>query len=242
MSRDKDVAVFIPADNLAAGVIGHFMTNTKILIIGLFLTLFCNCSEKENHFLKSGLYDYGRLNIAYDNKTNRLSGYYRSQEKEWDCDFFIEGKLEKDTFRIVIKDKRNVLPIEPIKGKLYCKEDSILEMKIEQSISADCWRVLKGAEHEGVNFYLSKETNWTKVLVVNKKTYFHSEPNDNARKNSYLIEGDIFCVKSENENWLYGEYHAKNGITEGWIRRTDVFPLLDENELTKLLTTRKNAL
>jgi hypothetical protein len=65
------------------------------------------------------------------------------------------------------------------------------------------------------------------AVVVAKKTYFYSMPDDGAKKSSYLIEGDIINVQKIQRNFIYvtftNEYSGKT--TSGWLKADDLEPI-----------------
>lgn len=70
--------------------------------------------------------------------------------------------------------------------------------------------------------------NYTDAVVVVKKTFFYSMPDDSTiKKNVYLIEGDRITVEKSQRNFVYvtftNEYNGKT--TTGWLKSDDLEPI-----------------
>lgn len=69
---------------------------------------------------------------------------------------------------------------------------------------------------ELTNEQINYDTKYYKV--INNKAYFHSRPNINDRKNSYLIYGEKIFAIAESKYFVYVEFKNSSGVeTIGWI-------------------------
>jgi hypothetical protein len=69
---------------------------------------------------------------------------------------------------------------------------------------------------------------YTEAVVVVKRTYFHSKPDDSTiKKNVFIIEGDRIMVEKSQRNFVFVTYtNESNGkVTSGWIKSDDLEPI-----------------
>ena len=66
-----------------------------------------------------------------------------------------------------------------------------------------------------------------KVLIP--KAYFHTTPDDNSKRTSYLIKSnDTITALKESNDFIYAEfYNSRKQLSKGWLKKGDLF-FLDE--------------
>jgi len=161
-----------------------------------------------------GTYDEA-LVIAYDNKTDKISGYYenfsgwneRSGMPRFMCTFYLQGKPEADRpINIKTWYPGNPDPEAVISGTLKISADNknlIIKLNKEHG---GCWNVQHFTDSP-VSFSLAKKKNWIGIRVArSKKTYFYRQPDAQTRRRAYVINGDVLKVIKNNTDWLYIEY------------------------------------
>jgi hypothetical protein len=69
--------------------------------------------------------------------------------------------------------------------------------------------------------------DYTDAVVVVKKTYFYSMPDEGTKKSSFLIEGDRITVEKSQRNYVYVTYtNSYSGkTTTGWLKSDDLEPI-----------------
>ena len=62
-----------------------------------------------------------------------------------------------------------------------------------------------------------------------EKAYFHNEPNQNTRRNAYMVPSpDIINALDEENDFIYTEFtNSKGQTSKGWLRKQDVVSLDD---------------
>lgn len=59
---------------------------------------------------------------------------------------------------------------------------------------------------------------------VDKKTYFHSEPNKESVQKTYLVENDLVNILKEENGFAYVEYvNMEGNTTKGWLKLSDLY-------------------
>ena len=62
------------------------------------------------------------------------------------------------------------------------------------------------------------------TYIVERKTFFHTEPDEATITKQYLIEDDYVFVSDENNNFGYVEFkNSKEQTTKGWIKMVDLY-------------------
>jgi len=65
--------------------------------------------------------------------------------------------------------------------------------------------------------------NNQEYIVMQPKAYFHQKPNQNSRKETYLLYGAKILVLNETRYFVYTIFTNTDGITsKGWILKTDI--------------------
>jgi hypothetical protein len=82
--------------------------------------------------------------------------------------------------------------------------------------------VLRLAQHA------SRFSLFSEAVVVSSKCFFHSRPEENSVKKSYLVEGDRVMVSKIQRHYVfvdfYSEYSGKT--TSGWLNTQDLEPVI----------------
>lgn len=179
----------------------------------------------------SGVYDEGLI-IAYDNKTNKISGYYENHTG-WDnhrstsrfsCIFYLQGKSGADKF-IKIKTWYPDNPESVIFGVLKISDEkNKLSIKLNKE-HGGCWNVQHFTDST-VNFDLTDRKNWLEIRIIRaERSYFYRKPDIKTRSTAYVINGDVIKVIKNKPEWTYVEYQNYNTgkITQGWIKTDSLF-------------------
>jgi len=59
---------------------------------------------------------------------------------------------------------------------------------------------------------------------VDKKTYFHSEPNEESVQKAYLVERDLVNILKKENGFAYVEYvNIEGATTKGWLKLSDLY-------------------
>jgi hypothetical protein len=68
---------------------------------------------------------------------------------------------------------------------------------------------------------------YTEAVVVVRKTYFYSSPEEGSQKKSFLIEGDRIMVEKSQRNFVRVTFtnEANGKVTSGWIKSDDLEPI-----------------
>lgn len=197
----------------------------KTIIYFLSILLFAKHASAQK--LISGEYESG-LKLAYDPKTNQVSGYYESysgsdeenNSPRFSCIFFIEGKLNGKLIKIKSyypTDKTEDL----IEGTLELLTNKSLKIKLTQE-HGGCWNVQHFAD-EAPQFELIKKTKWIMIsYIISDKSYFYQEKSLDKKLKSYLVKGDFVCVEKIENDWAYCTYFGKKTISD-WIRVTELY-------------------
>lgn len=176
--------------------------------------------------ISSGAYDIG-LKLAYDNKTNKLSGYFENytgwdeetKSARFSCVFYIEGISEGTKFKIKTyfpADKAEDL----IEGIIEIVNNKIVKIKLPEE-HGGCWNVQHFAD-EAAKFDIEKSTNWIQIRYTETdKTYFYGSKSINKKSKAYLVKGDFVCIDRIDGDWAYCTYFGKTQ-TSGWIQLKDL--------------------
>lgn len=189
----------------------------------LIVLLSFKSSIQDRTDIKSGVYGYGKLRVAINEDGSRITGFYKNiieRSGTWDCRFYFRGVLKNDTFNISIGEI-NGSEFDPrVDGQIYRKGDNIM-FTMDEAYDADCWRVLQAVEYAGREFMLDEEKKWTSIEIINEKSYFHSEPKNNSKLNSYVIKNDLIYILKGTNEWLLSEFYGSS-TTKGWIKRNNI--------------------
>jgi len=159
----------------------------KIVITILTILFFSNCSHEQK--IKTGEYDSG-LKLAYDNKTNVLTGYFESytgldeatNNPKFSCIFYITGSIEGNIFKIKTYYPSDKLD-NAIFGTLELTDNKTIKIKLPEE-HGGCWNVQHFAD-EPVEFTLVKDLVWVQIrYVTTPKTYFYSDKSLDKKQKS----------------------------------------------------------
>jgi hypothetical protein len=178
--------------------------------------------------LASGIYE--ELKLAYDPINNQVTGFYENAtgydngtgKPKFSCAFYFEGKLSKNKVMIATYSPFDTAVItgELIPGK-NC---------VEIFLSAEhggCWNVQPFAD-EAVKFSIDEKHPWIQIrYAVRPKIFFHRNKTENSRLNSYIVQGDIVCIKKLDGDWAYCDYIGRK-VTSGWVMIADLNKLRSE--------------
>ena len=174
----------------------------------------------------SGEYDPA-LKLAYDDKTNRLTGYFKmtsgsdfkTSPPAFSCIFYIDGTIEGDKFDVATYSPE-FKSTEVIEGSMEIINDTTVQIQLP-SEHGGCWNLQHFTE-KPVLFELEKQIPWIQIRYVTaEKAYFHSEKSDDKRLKSYIVKNDIVCVDRQDGDWVYCTYYGKKA-TLGWIKISDL--------------------
>lgn len=169
----------------------------------------------------TGEYSFG-LKIAFDNKTNKLTGYFENytgwdeetNNPKFSCIFYIEGLVNEDKFKINTyypTDKSDDL----IEGTIEIVDNKTIKIKLSEE-HGGCWNVEHFAD-EPAKFELEKQSNWIQIKYIEtEKAYFYKDKKNDTKQKAYLVKGDFVCVEKVEGEWVYCTYFGKN-TTKGWL-------------------------
>jgi hypothetical protein len=209
--------------------IGMFNNSLSVLrrISIILLLLPASLAYAEEQPVISGSYD-GML-VAYDKTSNRITGYFNeytgSEASRFSCIFYFSGKLNGGKADIVSYFPEN--PSEDvIKGTLAFQGKGTLEVRLQEE-HGGCWNVRHFADPQPATFNLQdSHPTWVAIEIIkSKKAYFYAEPNEGARKRSYVVQGNAVAVIHRSADWLSVEYTDGNQMTTGYIKKSDVYDL-----------------
>lgn len=65
--------------------------------------------------------------------------------------------------------------------------------------------------------------NNQEYIIIQPKAYFHRKPNENSRKDTYLLYGAKILVSDETRYFAYTTFTNTDGImSKGWVLKTDI--------------------
>lgn len=68
-----------------------------------------------------------------------------------------------------------------------------------------------------------REQSYQQYIVIQPKAYFHQVPNQNTKKDTYLLYGAKIFVSNETQYFVYTTFTNTDGVTsKGWILKTDI--------------------
>ena len=173
----------------------------------------------------SGEYDIG-LVLAYDNKTNKITGYYEnytgydeeSRSPKFSCIFYIIGTVSGNQFSVDTYYPNG--SSDSIKGKIHIINQKNLSIKLPDE-HGGCWNVQHFAD-EQVQYTLQKRIDWIQIrFVTNNKTYFHFDKDINKKQKSYLVKNDFVGIEKIEDEWAYCTFYGLK-TKKGWIRIEDL--------------------
>ncbi|MES2575346.1 MAG: hypothetical protein V4572_10415 [Bacteroidota bacterium] len=177
--------------------------------------------------IATGEYDSG-LKLAYDNKTNKLTGYFesysgwdeRTKAPQFSCIFYIEGIIKNGKAKIKTYYPLDELD-ETIIGTIEIINNKTVKIKLPED-HGGCWNVQHFADYEPAQFDLEKNIPWIQIrYIVSKKAYFYSEKSTTKKQKAYLIRRDFICIEKIEGDWAYCVYHG-NKTTKGWMKLADL--------------------
>lgn len=170
---------------------------------------------------------FAEMNIAYDEKTNNITGYYENDVGYNDelkmprffCDFYFMGKLEGSHARLYTSyDSRR-------RGDVMGELEVIAPNKVSFIMKNDessCWESFILME-KASTFNLDEATSWVEIrYAVKDRVYFHSEPGNGARMKQYIVTGDIVYIDKIDNDWALCSYIGQKKVTRGWIKLGDL--------------------
>lgn len=174
----------------------------------------------------SGEYD-SDLRIAYNPESKTITGYYEGYSgydentgnPRFSCIFYIIGKYLNnesiiETYFPKNKEKDKII------GKLKIKDSSIISISLPEE-HGGCWNVNHFADGF-VDFNLHTKEDWIEIRYIEtEKSNFYSENNENSKRKSYLIKGDIVFIDKIDGEWIHCYYYGKS-ITTGWIKKETI--------------------
>lgn len=176
--------------------------------------------------LISGVYDSG-LKLAYDCKTNILTGYFESyagwdeetNNSRFSCLFYIEG-IANDSLLKIATYYPEWKTKDIIEGTLEIINNRTVKIKLPNE-HGGCWNV----EHftdEPAKFELEKSIAWTQIRYVDtEKTYFYSENSIKKKQKAYLVKNDLVYIDKIEGDWAYCTFYGKKK-TIGWLKTIDL--------------------
>ena len=175
--------------------------------------------------LQPGSYDDGLLSIAVNDDV--VTGFYENhtgwdeklQAPRFSCLFLFVGRLEGSEVEVATSDTR---------GTIELLEEDEIKISLEEE-PGGCWNVEPGFDEEGVIFELTERREWKFIrMVSSERAYFHDNPDEKERGESYIIQGDVLRVFELEGDWVRGEYHGSQGITTGWIKESDLYEINED--------------
>jgi hypothetical protein len=66
--------------------------------------------------------------------------------------------------------------------------------------------------------------DYTEVVIVTQRTYFHSNPSDEATTKKFLVNGDRTVILKTRNGYGYAEFYnpAADKVTAGWLDLHDL--------------------
>ncbi|MFN0047661.1 MAG: hypothetical protein ACKVOU_00910, partial [Cytophagales bacterium] len=174
------------------------MKSIKILpAISLILIFSCQLFAQK---ITPGEYEFG-LKLAYDSKTNKLTGYFESysgwdettKKARFSCIFYLEGQMGGNSSEIkTYYPTQNVDEIVQGELKLITKKSIGIKLDDEHG---GCWNVHHFAD-KPEKFELEKAYGWIQIRYVeSEKTYFYLDKSEDTKLKSYLVKSDFVCVE-----------------------------------------------
>ncbi len=158
-----------------------------------------------------------------------VTGFYENytgwdeqlQAPRFSCVFLFVGRMENAWVEIATSDT---------KGTIELLGNDRVKIRLEEE-PGGCWNVEPRFDEEGVLFELTKREEWKIIrMVASERAYFHDHPDESARGESYLIEGDVLKVSEVEGDWVKGAYSGSQGVTAGWIKESDLCEIGDDFE------------
>jgi hypothetical protein len=83
--------------------------------------------------------------------------------------------------------------------------------------------ILLGINQNKRNEEQQPSYNHQEYIVIQPKAYFHQKPNQNSRKDTYLLYGAKIIASDETRYFVFTTFTNTDGITsKGWILKTDI--------------------
>ncbi|RLJ33812.1 hypothetical protein CLU97_3300 [Chryseobacterium sp. 7] len=133
------------------------------------------------------------------------------------------GIFETDAF--LDKDKEYQLMDEAQQKAMINLELKNVEKRYIQTFDSYAEASKKRENLLGINQNTSNEEEhpYQQYIVIQHKAYFHQTPNQNTRKDTYLLYGAKIFVSNETQYFVYTTFTNTDGITsKGWILKTDI--------------------
>jgi hypothetical protein len=200
----------------------HREVGNALTIITLLLLSTISFGQK----IVTGEYNFG-LKLAYDNKTNKLTGYFENytgldeatNNPKFSCIFYIEGIIEGNIVKIKTYYPTDKLD-DIIFGTLELANSKTVTIKLPEE-HGGCWNVQHFAD-EPAKFTLEKDLAWVQIRFINAdKTYFYSDKSTNKKQKSYLVKNNFVCIDKIEGDWAHCTFYGKK-ITKGWIKTEDL--------------------
>ena len=198
---------------------GALLIMNKLFILLLLFATTGNCQTSP----ASGV--YAELKLAFNKSTNQVTGFYENGtgydettgQPRFSCIFYIEGKLagNKATINTYFPLNKDV-----ITGVLIVENKAVKIQLPEEH--GGCWNVEHFADKEPAAFALDQAMLWIQIrYAVAGKAYFYSDQQEAAKRNAYILKGDVVYIEKMNNGWVYCSYSGKT-TTKGWMRESDL--------------------
>ncbi len=169
----------------------------------------------------AGNYD-GTLSLAFNLKTQRVTGYYENhtgEDDKFSCIFYLEGTVNGNQFKIQTYFP-NAKSDDLIEGSMELVNPKSLKIKLHEE-HGGCWNVEHFAD-EPVDFELSKATKWIQInYTIKEKVPLYSAKNIAKKLKSYLDKNDIVYIERIENGWAYSTYFGTRTV-KGWIKTSDL--------------------
>ncbi|MPS65973.1 hypothetical protein [Chryseobacterium sp.] len=83
--------------------------------------------------------------------------------------------------------------------------------------------VLLGINQNSRNEEQQLFDNNQEYIVIQPKAYFHQKPNQDSRKDTYLLYGAKILASKETRYFVFTSFTNTDGVTsKGWVLKTDI--------------------
>lgn len=173
--------------------------------------------------LAPGLYEGLMLAVAPDGS---VQGHYVESQGEGTsrrCAFFVSGQASAGKAKIESWSSTGVLP-----GTLAAEDDGVLLAIPGGREHAGCGLVLLPLVDRGLSLSKVGSGPWTHLRLVREpRLWFHAAPAAAARRQGYLVRGDVVGIRKEVDGWASAEFvdRGTGRRTRGWLPASGLGPV-----------------
>ena len=145
---------------------------------------------------------------------------YEGQKKVVTGIFETDALMSKDEeYKIIDEAQQKAvinLELKHIEKRYILSFDSYAE-------ASERREVLLGINQNNRNEEQQPLANNQEYIVIQPKAYFHQKPNQNSRKDTYLLYGAKIFISDETRYFVFTTFTNTDGVTsKGWVLKTDI--------------------